>query len=344
MIEPTNPTSHAIGVPPPVGAAGTLHVHTTDDVPETLRLAYWREGVMRRLEPIGAPDGIRRFRARLTRIQGTNAELVDAASDAIVAKRDLQRCRRDGCDDISFDLVAAGASRNVSDVGEYRMRAGDVAIIDCSRSLGMNRSRHRVISLLIRRDQFAAIRYDPALQTGRILRPHGMAGLFKSHLSAMAEQAAHLLPEQRILAVDVATEMALSVLQMETQGNFDVEQFDAGFYHAARGLIYRRCTDPELVPRQVASALKCSRAALYRAFAGRDQSVAAMIWSARIEHAQGMLSSALYSNLLVGEIAFRSGFVDHPTFNRMFKRRYGISPQEARPPHLTRIVERKSEA
>jgi AraC family transcriptional activator of tynA and feaB len=330
MIEPTDPTSHAIGAPPAAGAAGRLLVHTTDDVPETLRLAYWREGVMRRLEPIGTLDGTRPFRAKLTRVQGTSAEFVDAASDAIVGKRDLQRCRRDGCEDISFDLMMAGTSHGVSDVSEYRMRAGDFAIVDCSRPVEMNRSRHRAISLLIGRDRFAAIQFDPAMLTGRVLRPHGMAGLFKSHLSAMAEQAAHLLPEQRVLAVDIATEMALSILQMETQGIVDVEQFDAGFYHMARSVIYRRCADPELTPGQVAATLKCSRAALYRAFAGRDQSVAAMIWSARIELAQDMLGSALYSHLLIGEIAFRSGFIDHPTFNRMFKRRYGISPQEAR--------------
>jgi transcriptional regulator GlxA family with amidase domain len=55
-----------------------------------------------------------------------------------------------------------------------------------------------------------------------------------------------------------------------------------------------------------------------------------MWWSARLELAQDMLSSALYSHLRISEIAFRSGFIDHPTFNRMFKRRYGISPQAAR--------------
>ncbi len=307
--------------------AGALHVHATDDVPETHRLAYWREGVMRRLEPVGASDGARPFRAKLTRVQGANAEFVEAASDAIVGTRDLRRCRRDGCDDISFDLMASGSAHNVTDSHEYGMRAGDIAIVDCSRPVQMNRSRHRALSVLISRDQ---LQYDPTTMTGRVLRPHGMVGLLRSHLRALAEQAAHLRPEQRSIAVGVATDMALSILQIEMQGSIDVERFDAGFYHAARALIHRRCTDPDFGPERVAATLKCSRAALYRAFAGRQQSVAAMIWSARIEHAQGMLTSALYSDLLIGEIAFRSGFVDHPTFNRMFKRRYGMSPQEAR--------------
>jgi AraC-like DNA-binding protein len=285
---------------------------------------------MRRLEPVGASGGARPFRARLVRVQGTNAEFVEAASDAILGTRDLRRCRRDGCDDISFDLMAFGSALNVTDGLEYGMRAGDIAVVDCSRPVQMNRSRHRALSLLISRDQFSAVQCDPAVLTGRVLRPHGMVGLLRSHLRAIAEQAVHLRPEQRVLAVGVATDMALSILQIEMRGRIDVERFDAGFYHAARALIYRLCTDPDFAPEQVAAMLKCSRAALYRAFAGRERSVAAMIWAARIEHAHGMLTSALYSDLLVGEIAFRSGFVDHPTFNRMFKRRYGMSPQEAR--------------
>jgi AraC-like DNA-binding protein len=330
MIEAYKPIFPAAGQPPLAGAAGTLHVHATDDVSETYRLAYWREGVMRRLEPIGVSDGVRPFRAKLTRVQGANAEFIEAASDAIVGMRDLRRCRRDECDDISFNLMASGSAHVAADDRAYGMRAGDIDVVDCSRPVRMDRSRHRALSLLIARDQFSAIQCDPAKSTGRVLRPHGMVGLLRSHLRALAEQVTHLQPEQRILAVGVATELALSILQIETGGSIDVERFDAGFYHAARALIYRRCTDPDFVPEQVATVLKCSRASLYRAFAGRGQSVAAMIWSARIEHAHGMLTSALYSDLLIGEIAFRSGFVDHPTFNRMFKRRYGMSPQEAR--------------
>ena len=77
-------------------------------------------------------------------------------------------------------------------------------------------------------------------------------------------------------------------------------------------------------------SLGCSRASLYRAFFRRGESVAAVIWATRIDLAWRMLTSMSHLGLLVSEIAFRSGFVDQPTFNRMFKRRYGIAPREAR--------------
>jgi transcriptional regulator GlxA family with amidase domain len=34
--------------------------------------------------------------------------------------------------------------------------------------------------------------------------------------------------------------------------------------------------------------------------------------------------------LLISEIAVRCGFLEQATFNRMFKRRYGLTPREAR--------------
>jgi AraC-like DNA-binding protein len=110
----------------------------------------------------------------------------------------------------------------------------------------------------------------------------------------------------------------------------DVEQFDSGFYRAAQIIIERDCSDPDLRPDGVALTLGCSRASLYRAFARRDESVAAIIWQARTQRAWGLLISAEGVGLLVLDIALLSGFRDMPTFARMFKRRYGMTPSEAR--------------
>ena len=76
--------------------------------------------------------------------------------------------------------------------------------------------------------------------------------------------------------------------------------------------------------------LGCSRATLYRLFARRDQSVAAAVWQARLERALRMLCSAKSIAMTISDVAMLSGFTDIPTFTRMFKRRYGKTPREAR--------------
>jgi AraC-like DNA-binding protein len=85
-----------------------------------------------------------------------------------------------------------------------------------------------------------------------------------------------------------------------------------------------------LTPDRIVQGLGCSRAALYRTFAAHGRSVAAAIWQARLERARGMLASPDGIGFLISEIAVLSGFHDMPSFARMFKRRYGMTPRDAR--------------
>ena len=43
-------------------------VHTTDGVPANQRLAYWREGVMRRMVPMAVEGAAGPFRGRMRRM------------------------------------------------------------------------------------------------------------------------------------------------------------------------------------------------------------------------------------------------------------------------------------
>jgi transcriptional regulator GlxA family with amidase domain len=74
---------------------------------------------------------------------------------------------------------------------------------------------------------------------------------------------------------------------------------------------------------------------LYRVFAKEGESVAAAIWTARLVHATRMLGTTACADLLISQIAFRSGFADHSTFDRMFKRLHGMTPGEMR--HAKRL-------
>jgi len=325
MEKMLDPASHAAGV-----THGTIVTRTTDAVPAAQRADFWREGVMRRLspEPVATEGGA--FRARLNRIQGDGAELIDVVSDGWTARRDKERCRRDGIDDISFDLLASGTSTHSGGMDERRLRPGDLMLVDSARPTDWSRGRHRVISLIVPRDSVQVpARFPFSLQT------QAMAALLKSHLLLTADRAADLSPEQRVLAIRVAADLALAVLHTAHEGGFDAGRFDTGLHEAAGRLIEKECVDPEFGPRQLAVALGCSRATLYRAFSARGESIAAAIWTARLERARLLLSAPRHAGLAIGDIAFRSGFVDHPTFNRMFKRRYGMTPQEARQSHQT---------
>jgi AraC-like DNA-binding protein len=312
--------------------AGTIVERTTDGIAPSERLSYWRDSVLRRMEPIKALAQDRPFQGRLRRVIGVDGELIEHASDAILAVRTARRCHVDDCDEISVDLMLNCVTAKLDHGGgEHNVRSGDLCIVDYARPVQVVRSRHRALGLILPRARVCEVLGDDlSALAGRRIPARGIGALLRSHMRLTFEEAPNLSPEQRTAAITAAVEMALVALAAENRGRADVERRGEGYYHAARQLIDRDCGNPDLTPDVLAMALGCSRASLYRAFFQRGESVAAIIWATRLEQAWRMLTSLSDLGRPVSEIAFRSGFLDQATFNRMFKRRYGLTPREAR--------------
>ena len=310
---------------------GSIVEFTTAGIAPNERLAFWRDAVLKRMVPLRALDQDRPFEARLRRVIGLGVELVEHSSDAVLAERSAQRCAADNIDDIGVDLMVDCQSARLDHGGERRIRPGDVSVLDYARPSLVMRSRHRAIGLILSRRQVCeALGTDLPPLGGRNLPPDGLGAVLRSHLQLTLEEAPRMTPAERLAAIAAGVDMTLAVLQAEHRGSADPEQFAGGMYHAACRMIERDCADPELTPEIVALSLGASRASLYRMFFRHGQSVAAMIWTKRLDRAWQMLASMRHRDLLVSEIAFRSGFLDQPTFNRMFKRRYAMTPREAR--------------
>ena len=270
------------------------------------------------------------FRARLRRIVGDGAELIEHASNAVFAVRSPRRRRVDGCDDIGIDVMRRCQSAAMEHNGEHRIRPGDLYLTDYAQPSQVRRLEHRTAGVMLSRQAVRDAVGDVSALAGLKFGAVGLAAVLRRHLSTTFDEASVMPSAERLVALKAAVDMTLALMQISSNRAADVEQFDSGFYRAAQVIIERDCADPDLRPERVASILGCSRASLYRAFARRDESVAAVIWNARMARAWGLLISAEGVGLLVLEIALLSGFRDMPTFTRMFKRRYGMTPSEAR--------------
>jgi AraC-like DNA-binding protein len=316
----------------PLGeGAGSLVSFSTDSVSPAQRPRYWHDGVLRRLDTAPELDAATPFHARLTRLAGAGAELLEHMGSALAARRDAARCHADACDDISIDFIAMSSQSSVTHGGARRvLRAGDMIVMDLSQPAELKRAKHRVISLFIPRSRVRTAISEPGRLAGRLLQPRGVAALLRSHMQMTMDQAAQLQPAQRAMAVAVAVEMALTMFGDEAPDLGNTAARDTGLYQAAKIFIDRDCTNPALTPLHVAQHLGCSRSGLYRVFERHGERVSEAIWSARIAHARRMLEPKFYRHLLVAEVALRSGFSDHSTFDRMFRRAYGITPGEMR--------------
>lgn len=313
------------------GSPRTLQWTTADTAPRD-RFAYWREEVMRRNEPVAQLDRERPFDAHMRVIQADGIQLLSHASSSIAGERSAARCAADGVDDIVFDLMVGTRHGMLGHRGRSQPhRAGDLYIIDQAQPSSLLRSRHRAVALILPRALVAqALGRDPDYLAGLKLPATGIGALLRSHMIATMAHDAELTDRQRSVALTAAADMALSQLQAEVVGEVDPVSFEIGHHAAARQLIERRCTDAALTPEAVARAIGCSRASLYRVFARQGETVAAVIWDCRLTRAWQLLAGRPHRELKMAEIAFRCGFLDPPTFNRMFKRRFGMTPSEAR--------------
>jgi AraC-like DNA-binding protein len=310
-------------------AYGRLVDLTTDGVAARERIDYWRDAVLRRTRP-ELPERGQPFQAHLRRIVLAEVELIEHAAGAVVSGRSPGRTRFDGGDDIALELIRYGAS-NLTHNGEHRLRSGDLCLVDYARPFKTVLTRHRASGVVLSRRRVREVLGDDlSALAGRRVPARGLAAVLRAHMTTTLDEAPHMTPEDRVIATNAAAEMALAILQAGRFGAADPEQFGAGLYQAARAVIERACADPELSPDRIAHAVGCSRATLYRLFARRDQSVAAAVWQARLEHARRLLCSAEGIAVPVSDVAMLSGFTDMPTFTRMFKRRYGKTPREAR--------------
>lgn len=308
----------------------TIFELSTESVPAAERLSFWRDTAYRRMELERVPETGRPFRAELRRLAGNAAELWDHRSDPLWVKRTESRCRADGRGDISIALVLDCTDANVENGRDLSLRAGDLYVLDYAQPVRAMRSRHREIALILPREKVvAALGEDLSALAATRVFGHGIGAVLRTHMRTVADEAARLTESDRAVAVDAAADLSLAALRATLLGSFDAEQFADGIYMAARKVIDRDCTDPELTPDRVAARAGCSRATLYRLFAAHGETPAEAIWSARLAHAL-LLLSATPSDVTVAEIGFRCGFLDPTSFNRMFKRRYRMTPGEAR--------------
>lgn len=299
---------------------------TTDDVPARERGDYWGRQVLQRMT-IARSVRDQSFTARLRRLRGPEGEFWDHFSDAMPVMRDGARCRRDGGDEIYVGMLLDGHS-DFSQAGrDQRLGPGRLYVVDMSRPVRAHWGRHREVAIVLGRKQVATLLGGPLDDLAGLVLPHqGMTELLASHLRLLALRLPTLTAEERGVALAAAVAMTCSALR----AGIGTEDTPQGLKAAVRLVIQRRYADPDLSPAQIAVALGCSRAQLYRAFADETVSIAGLIRETRLAQAREMLVHAAPAPETITRIAELCGFLDPSNFSRMFKARFGIRPQQLR--------------
>jgi AraC-like DNA-binding protein len=108
------------------------------------------------------------------------------------------------------------------------------------------------------------------------------------------------------------------------------------FRERVRRVVRREMSSPEFGPEILGRLLAMSRSKLYRAFESTG-GVARFIQQERLSEARRRLAD-ISDNASIRVVASETGFLDHSTFSRAFKLRYGSSPSKFRELALARSL------
>jgi AraC-like DNA-binding protein len=103
---------------------------------------------------------------------------------------------------------------------------------------------------------------------------------------------------------------------------------------AIKAYIRDKIGDPELSAASVAARLGVTSRYVHRLFEREGKTFSEFVLLRRLERARQMLGDARFAEQKISAIALDCGFRDISYFNRTFRRAFGMTPSDVRPPSL----------
>lgn len=309
-----------------------VSIFSTETLPPLERFAAWREGVSTmfdtRLDPGMDPAC---FNAAVTAYLLGPVSLARLSACKQGYRRSPARIAQDGVDHFMIQVYCRGAGRAIRGGGDTIFQIGDIGVFDNSQPLDSVDEDCDLISLFIPRLLLA-----PHLRTidSQHLRclPAGspLTFLLRHHLVGLLQAAPRMTTTQGLVMVEPTVALVAGALagipQVIDGGSRAVE---TALLAAIRRHIDERIDDPALTPDSIAAHFAIARSRLYRLFEPLG-GVADHIRSRRLQRAFILLADPRQRQRRIIDIALDLGFSSETSFARAFRRRYGMSPGEAR--------------
>jgi len=266
------------------------------------------------------------FSAKSTIYHFSGLLLCDGESTAVRYQRSEARLRR--CDLDHYILHVQLQGRIASGAG-MPVRPLDVVVLDLAQPANFLIAG-RGISLLIPRIALPSLLVESELH-GLVLRHEtSSGGLLAQLLTALADSAALLEPEEALrLTSPVLGLIAACLTQAVTRSLTTRRAARGSLGCQVRQYIERNLQREGLTAALLAKELGTSRSQLYRAF---DQlgGVHHYIRQRRLRRCLLALGDPAQAKRRIADLAYEQGFSDEAHFSRLFRQAFGLSPRAAR--------------
>jgi AraC-like DNA-binding protein len=308
---------------------------STDELPDTDRLAIWREVLGRvHLRMDVMPLGNAPVRSVIEQHSWSCVSLYFSETNAIDASR-TKELVGDGNDDFRLLTVQGARYRFITPRASEDLYDRDAALLfngapSTIRYLGP----HRVTSIRIRRNALAAaLRNLDELPICRV-KPESWpllrllteytellrrAGPFAN--ATVCHRIAHHLIDLVALVMDPSE---------ETRERTGTAALRGARLATIKADVLANLSQPNLSAKTIAQRHGVSDRYVHLLFEETGQTFGRFVSDERLKRAFEMLTDPATSDMRIGDIACKVGFIEHSTFNRVFRRRFGDTPRAVR--------------
>ncbi|MDO3704591.1 helix-turn-helix domain-containing protein [Micromonospora sp. C28SCA-DRY-2] len=322
------------------GILGTASIDTAM-LPAAERFDFWQELVARESAParVDSPHA-HDFTASARVVDLGTVKLSSWRYPSLDMRRTARHIRRSDPEMYHLALPLSGHGAMIQDRRETRLGPHGFAFVHTGRPHG---SWHRPdgptagpLSTVTALVPPAALPI-PARRADRLLAAEipagaGMGLLLAQFIRQVVGHPEQYAPADAVRLDTVALDLVAGTLaqRLDIEETLPTEVRATGLRAGVEAFVERHLGDPELRPATVATAHHVSLRTLHRLFEDADTTVAALIRNRRLARCHRDLADERLRGLSVRTVAARWGFRDSAHFSRVFRARYGFSPQEHR--------------
>ena len=246
---------------------------------------------------------------------------------------------RDGIDNYMIQIFMHGRCHAHMPDGDTVMEPGDICVFDNAQELASTNEPFDLMALFVPRTLLAPHISNPDNRHRTVIRADSpYARLMRAHMFATFQTASRMTMEQGNLLVQPTISLLAAVLNgTPAQNEGGEEALQLAITTTIKQHIDSRLDDPDLNADRISEVFGISRTRLYKLFQYSD-GIASYIRNRRLAAALGILSDPTQRRRKIIDIALSVGFASEVSFIRAFRRRYGLTPSEARndglPPSL----------
>ena len=292
----------------------------TDKLPLDQRFSAWASGMTH--YAVRTPDPLA-FHASIRAWLLAPVIVVDATLSEIGFRRDLDRIRADGGDDIVLQLLDGTTFSGALEDREVVAGSGEIVVHDRARPLdaGMTAGRNVTVSMpraFLEEQLPAASVHGLVLRDGLALPLAAFLGALPQVLAADRGESGEIARLLRDLVAAAIRRSAPPTVEQQLEGTLRMR---------ARHYV-RQNLGAELDVNSLCLALGVSRSRLYRAFEA-EGGVGRFVTRERLKRVHRLLTDPAERSP-IAQLAAAHGFHDSAHFSRLFRRTFGYGPQALR--------------